>query len=244
MSASGAVCLRPTRRTATRTLANAWSDEQTRAGAPDPYQVRADPGSFGSMGWSGPRVGFVKTANALRTVVLTALVLSGCSGSDTTTAGGDDEATSSGVDRQAEYEQVLAAQDAQHTCMAELGYTVTEEGGEVGIAPMPGDEGDQQFFADLEACGEQNPLPPIAPRSRDELVRLYEAKLDQARCIEDQGHETVPPPSLETYLAEMQRPPESVVTPPWDPLSHTLVGGAVIELQELCPRPSIYTITD
>ncbi|USQ80807.1 hypothetical protein NF556_03875 [Ornithinimicrobium faecis] len=179
---------------------------------------------------------------AVSSLALAALVLSGCAGTEGTAE--RDEATSSGVDRQAEYEQVLSAQDQLHTCMAELGYTVTEEGGETGIAPMPGDEGDQRFFADLEACREQHPLPPIAPRTEDELVRLYEAKLAQARCIEDQGYETVPPPSLETYLAEMQRPPESVVTPPWDPLSQPLVGGAVIELEELCPRPTIYTLAE
>lgn len=190
----------------------------------------------------------MKAPRAVSAAALAALVLTACAGTDGTTerdgASHGDEAARSGVDRQAEYEQVLAAQDQRHTCMAELGYTLTEEDGETGIAPMPGDEGDQRFFADLEACQEQHPLPPIAPRTRDELVRLYEAQLEQARCIEDQGYETVPPPSLETYLAEMQRPPESVGTPPWDPLSQPLVGGAIIELQELCPRPSIYTLAD
>lgn len=178
----------------------------------------------------------------LGVIGLGALLLGGCAG---TTGTADDAATTaSDVARQAEYEQVLTALDQRHRCMAELGYTVTEVDGRAAIEPKPGDEGDEQFFADLESCAEQHPLPPIAPRTRDELVRLYEAKQEQARCIEDEGYETVPAPSLETFLAEMQRAPESVVTPPWSPLSPELVGGAMIELQELCPNPSVYTITE
>ncbi|MCK0110860.1 hypothetical protein MWU75_01715 [Ornithinimicrobium sp. F0845] len=129
-------------------------------------------------------------------IVLAALLLGGCAGTSHTADETGETTSRTGVDRQAEYEQVLAAQDRRHECMAELGYTVTEEDGEVGIEPMPGDE----------------------------------------------GYETVPARSLETFVAEMQRAPESVMTPPWDPLSHELVGAAVIELQELCPAPSIYTI--
>src|SRR5690606_25720367 len=100
-------------------------------------------------------------SSAWRSVVLAvSVVLLPACGAD----GQDVAVTSSGVDRQAEWEQILAAGEQRDNCMADLGYVVDEdEDGDTTIQPMAGDEGDQQFFADLEVCIEQHPLPPVAP---------------------------------------------------------------------------------
>lgn len=174
-------------------------------------------------------------------VVVAAVSLSSCS-----SGAADVAVTSTGTGRQAELDQVRTAQEAQYACMADLGYVVSkDEDGRTVTEPMAGDAGDQKFFADLEACAQQHPLPPIAPMERGELERLYEAQLKRAECIKKQGYETVPPPSLDTYVAEMQRPPDAVVKPPWDPLDVSIVGGeAIMKLQEVCPRPSIYTLDE
>lgn len=116
-------------------------------------------------------------------------------------------------DRQAEAEVWAAFNKARDICMGDRGHAVTvyDDGGRSfeGTGSLERDE----LLALLNDCAEEaGGEPPIVSLVDVEISQFYDRELEVYQCLIDHGHEPVPPPTREVYLATWE-------TGPWNPHS-------------------------
>jgi len=138
------------------------------------------------------------------------------------------------VDRAAEAEVHAEYFDRYHSCLAELGITVTptEDG---GFEVDPGAGGDAALAEADAACKARLGDPPdYAPVTREELTKLYDTELATRDCLEANGYDVREPPSREEFIESYLGDQAGIAA--WS--SYTDVLDPT-EIEDTCPQPTL-----
>lgn len=175
------------------------------------------------MRWAPLAVARLRSAPlGLAVVLLGTLVASGCSTADSETEGAP-------VDRAAEAEYRREYLEFTAGCLTEAGFpselmpngsVKTAHGAQYDEFRQAGQECDQEF----------GPLPSAAPASDEELSKFYDLQVESYECLVEHGHNPMPPPSRETYIAQFP------TGQAWDAYLPAQEGQPYID-DPACPRP-------
>lgn len=160
-------------------------------------------------------------------LVLSGLIVGGCSTSELVTEG-------QVVDRGAEAEYRRQYQAFVVDCLTEAGFP-SELMPDGSVKSVHGDHYDDYIQAGQVCDKTFGPLPSAVPPGAEELSRFYDLQIESYECLIERGHQPKAPPSRETYIELF--PTDNA----WDAYLPSREGDVLIE-DPACPRPQFEDI--